>query len=142
MVMLLLVLQMKKNSFISPLLAVLLKKCNIRNFQVLSTDFRRKANYGIETITYRAHLFGKNCHLNINLQFPLKNLKWILRNGNVTHIPGDYAENFSQIFGLLIRNMVSKNVNLHCFTTIFFKKNIKKCHHLPKNYKIVIENVF
>ena len=75
MVMLLLVLKMKKNSFISPLLAVLLKKYNIRNFQVLSTDFRRTVNYGIETITYRAHLFGKNYHLNINLQFPLKNLK-------------------------------------------------------------------
>ena len=30
------------------------KKYNIRNFQVLSTDFRRAANYGIEAITYRA----------------------------------------------------------------------------------------
>ena len=29
-------------------------KYNIRNFQVLSTDIRRTANYGIETITYRA----------------------------------------------------------------------------------------
>ena len=28
-------------------------KHNIRNFQVLSTDFRRTVNYGIETITYR-----------------------------------------------------------------------------------------
>ena len=27
---------------------------NIRNFQVLSTDFRRTVNYRIETITYRA----------------------------------------------------------------------------------------
>ena len=26
---------------------------NVRNFQVLSTDFRRRINYGIETITYR-----------------------------------------------------------------------------------------
>ena len=26
---------------------------NIRNFQVLSTNFRRAVNYGIETITYR-----------------------------------------------------------------------------------------
>ena len=26
---------------------------NIRNFQVLSTDFSRTVNYGIETITYR-----------------------------------------------------------------------------------------
>ena len=29
-------------------------KYNIRNFQVLSTDFRRRVNYGIETMTYRA----------------------------------------------------------------------------------------
>ena len=29
-------------------------KYNIRNFQVLSTDFRRTVNYGIETITYKA----------------------------------------------------------------------------------------
>ena len=27
---------------------------NIRNFQVLSTDFRRTVNYGIETIACRA----------------------------------------------------------------------------------------
>ena len=27
---------------------------NIRNFQVLLTDFRRTVNYAIETITYRA----------------------------------------------------------------------------------------
>ena len=27
---------------------------NMRNFQVLSTDFRRTVNYGIKTITYRA----------------------------------------------------------------------------------------
>ena len=31
---------------------------------------------------------------------------------------------FNQILGLLIRNMVSKNVNLFCFTT-FFKKKFK-----------------
>ena len=27
---------------------------SIRNFQVLSTDFKRTVNYGIETVTYRA----------------------------------------------------------------------------------------
>ena len=40
------------------------------------------------------HLFGQNYHLNINLQLPLKNLKWKLKNGNVTHVPRDYAKNF------------------------------------------------
>ena len=29
-------------------------KYDIRNFQVLSSNFRRPVNYGIETITYRA----------------------------------------------------------------------------------------
>ena len=67
------------------------------------------------------HLFGQNYHLNVNLQLPLKNFKIKLRNGNVTHVPADYAKRFSQIFGLLIRNMVSKNVNFLCFTAIFLK---------------------
>ena len=34
---------------------------DIRNFQVLSTHFRRTVNYGIETITYtERHPFGQN----------------------------------------------------------------------------------
>ena len=32
-------------------------KYNIRNFQALSTDFRRTVTYGIEIVTYRAPLF-------------------------------------------------------------------------------------
>ena len=48
----------------------------------------------------------------------LKNLKSKLRNGNVTHFPADYAKNFNQVLGLLNRNMISKNVDLLCFTTI------------------------
>ena len=87
------------------------------------------------------HLFGQNYHLNINLQLPLKNLKWKLRNGYVIHVPADYAKNFNQILGLLIRNMVSKNVNLLCFTTIFLK-NLEMPSPTRKNYKIIIENVF
>ena len=64
------------------------------------------------------HLFGQKYHLNVNLQLPLKDFKIKLRNGNVTHVPVDYAKKFSQIFGLLIRNMVSKNVSFLCFTAI------------------------
>ena len=45
-------------------------KYSIRNFEVLSTDFRRTVNYGIET----NHPFGQNYHVNITLQLPLKNL--------------------------------------------------------------------
>ena len=65
------------------------------------------------------HLFGQNYHLNLNLQLPLKNLKLKIRNGYVTHVPADYAKNFNQILGLLIRNIVSKNVNLLCYTASF-----------------------
>ena len=77
-------------------------KYSIRNFEVLSTDFRRTVNYGIET----NHPFGQNYHVNITLQLPLKNLMWKLRNTNVTHVPADYAKYFNQILGLLIRKMV------------------------------------
>ena len=53
------------------------------------------------------------------LELPLKNLKKKLRNRNVAHVPADYVKKVSNILGLLIRNMISKNVNLLCFTTIF-----------------------
>ena len=59
----------------------------------------------------------------------------------MTHVPADYAKNYNQILGLLIRNMVSKNVNLLCFTT-FFKKKLKNDITHQKNYKAIIENVF
>ena len=76
------------------------------------------------------------------LELPLKNLKRKLRNRNVAHVPADYAKKFSNILGLLIRNMVSKNVNLLCFTTIFLK-NLEMSSHVKKsNYKVIIENVF
>ena len=51
------------------------------------------------------HLFGQNYHLNINLQLPLMNL----------HVPADYAKNFNQILGLLIRNMISKKCEFAVF---------------------------
>ena len=59
----------------------------------------------------------------------------------MTHVPVDYAKNSNQILGLLIRNMVSKNVNLLCFTT-FLKKKLKNDITHQKNYKAIIENVF
>ena len=49
------------NSVAPPIMSSLFEfrsnEYNIRNVQVLSTDFRRIVNYGIETITYRS--FGK-----------------------------------------------------------------------------------
>ena len=79
-------------------------------------------------------LFGKNYHLNVNLQLPLKTLKRKLRNGNVTHVLADHAKHFNQILGLLIRNMASKNVNLLCFTT-FFSKNLEMSSPTKKTTK-------
>ena len=54
----------------------------------------------------KRHPFGQNCHLNINLQLPLKNLKRKLTKGNVKHVPADSAKKFNQILGLLIRNII------------------------------------
>ena len=39
----------------------------------------------------------------------------------MTHVPADYAKNANQILGLLIRNMVSKYVNLLSFIKTFKK---------------------
>ena len=55
---------------------------NIRNFQVLSTDFRRTVNYGIETITYRAPSIWAKLPSEYKLaasldEFKVKNKKWI-----------------------------------------------------------------
>ena len=57
------------------------KKYNIRNFQVLSTDFRRTVNYGIETITYRAPSLWAKLPLEYKLaasleEFKVKIEKW------------------------------------------------------------------
>ena len=55
---------------------------NIRNFQVLSTDFRRTVNYAIETITYRAPSLWAKLPSEYKLaafldEFKVKIKKWI-----------------------------------------------------------------
>ena len=45
-----------------------LNQHNLRNFQELMTEKRNIVNYDLETVTYRALLFGQNYHQNINLQ--------------------------------------------------------------------------
>ena len=67
------------------------------------------------------HLFGQNYHLNKNLHASLPEFKVKIKKWKCEHVPADYAKNSNQILVLLIRNMVSKNVNLRCFTTIFYK---------------------
>ena len=56
-------------------------ECNIRNFQVPSTDFRRIVNYGIETVTYRAPSLWVNLSSEYKLaasleEFKVKIKKW------------------------------------------------------------------
>ena len=45
--------------------------------------------------------FQYHDHLNINFQLHFKNLKWKLRNENVTDVPADYATNYNQILGFV-----------------------------------------
>ena len=96
------------------------KEYNIRNFQVLLTDFIRTVNYGIETTTYRAPSLWAKLPSEYKRAASLEEFKVKLRNGYVIHVPEDYAKNFNQILGLLITNMISKNVNL-LFYYIFKK---------------------
>ena len=57
------------------------------------------------------HPIEQNFHLNINLQLPLTNLKCKLRNGNVTHVPADYAKN---VYLIRVFNNITK-----CFSENF-----------------------
>ena len=56
----------------------------IRSFQVLSTDFKRTVNYGIETITYSTPSLWAKLPSDYKLAASLKEFKWKLRNGNVS----------------------------------------------------------
>ena len=65
----------------SSLFGFRINKYNIRNFRVLSTDFRRKVNYGIETITYRAPFFWIKLPFECKfaasiIEFKMKIKKW------------------------------------------------------------------
>ena len=79
---------------------------DIRKVITFSKHLKAESNEIVASdIVPRWNAIAIHYHLNINLQLSLKNLKWKLRNGNV---PAYLAKNFSQILGLLIRNMVSK----------------------------------
>ena len=92
---------------------------NIRNFQVLSTDFRWTVNYGIETITYISPSLWGNLPSEHKLAASLEEFKEKIKKWKCDKCSCKLCKNFNQILDLLIRNMVSKNVNcsvlLHFF---------------------------
>ena len=95
---------------------------NIRNFQVLSTDFRKTVNYGIETITYRAPSIWAKLPSEYKLaafldEFKVKIKKWICDT-----CPCRLCKKFQPNLGLLIRNMISKKCEFALFYYIFKKK--------------------
>ena len=110
---------------------------NIRNFQVLSTDFRGTVNYGIETTVYRAPFLWAKLPSEYKLAASLEEFKVKIKKWKCDTCPADYAKKFNQILGLLIKNMVLKYLNLLCFTTIFLKKleiSSQKIKKLQNNY--------
>ena len=63
-------------------------KYNIRNFQVISTDFRRTVNYGIETITYTAPSLWAKLPSEYELAASLEEFKAKLKNWICDTCPG------------------------------------------------------
>ena len=86
---------------------------NIRNFQVLSTDFRRASNYGIEIVTYRAPSLWAKLPSKYKFAASLEELEMKMR-----HM---FLQIMQKHVNLLIRIMVLRYENLLCFST-FFKK--------------------
>ena len=114
---------------------------NIRNFQVLLTDFRRTVNYGIETITYRAPSLWAKLPPEYKLAASLEEFEVKIKKWKYNTCPYRLCKNVNQILGLLIRNMVSKNVNLLCFTTVFKKiKNVITHQKITKLLKMFLVN--
>ena len=83
------------------------------------TEFYKIVNGAAPSIMNSFSELGNN-EYNIGI-FQVFSTDLNLKNGNVTHVP-------------LIRNMVSKNVNLVCFTTIFLK-NLEMSSPTKKNTK-------
>ena len=78
-------------------------KYNIRNFQVLSTDFRRTVNYGIETITYRAPSLWAKLPSEYKLAASLEEFKVKIKKWKCDTCPFRNAKKSNQILFLLIR---------------------------------------
>ena len=67
---------------------------NIRNFQVLSTDFRRTLNYGIETTKYRAPSLWEKLPFVYKLGASLEEFKVKIKKRICDTCPGRLCKKF------------------------------------------------
>ena len=74
---------------------------NIRNFQVLSTDFRRTVNYGIETITYRARPLWEKLPSECKLAASLEEFKEKIKKWKCDTCPGRSCKTFRPNLGFI-----------------------------------------
>ena len=89
---------------------------DIRKIITFSKHLKAESNEIVALdIVQRWNAIAIHYHLNINLQLPLKNLKWKLRNGNV---PAYYAKNFSQL-----RNVITHQKKYKIFENVFSQEN-------------------
>ena len=92
------------------------------NFQLLSTDFRRTVNYGIETLTSRALSLWAKILPEYKLAASFKEFKLKIKKLKCDTYACRLCKKFQPNLQFMnFRNMVSKNVNLLCFTAKFFK---------------------
>ena len=92
---------------------------NIRDFQVLSTDFRRTVNYGFETITYISPSLWAKIPSEHKLAASLEEFKEKIKKWKCDKCSCRLCKTFNQILDLLIRNMVSKYVNCSVLLQFF-----------------------
>ena len=76
-------------------------KYNIRNFQVLPTDFRRTVNYGIETITYRAPSLWAKLSSKYKLAASLEEFKMKIKKWKCETCPCRLRKNFQANLGFV-----------------------------------------
>ena len=114
-------------------------KYNIRNFQVLSTDFRRTVNYGIETITNRAPSLQAKLPSGYKLAASLEEFKVKIKKWKCDTCPCRLCKKFqpnlvfvNSEYGLKIRKFA-------LFFYNFFKKRKEKNYKMLYQYNIIIK---
>ena len=77
-------------------------KYDIVNFQVLSTDFRRAINYGIETITYRAPSLWVKLPSEYKLTASLEEFEMKIKKWKCDTCPCRVCKKFQPTLGFVI----------------------------------------